>query len=141
MKELEKRTEESKREMEIMDALSDIRTRNAKNERLNIEDVLNKVGKSSTKELNEEDIQRMKDEEKDEEEVSKVFGKLKRSNDANGDDSEVVNVKRKLNEPTLTSLLSESSQSTLKSRSIPNPQPKKKKESKLGIKLGVKVKK
>ena len=141
MKELEKRTEESKREMEIMDALSDIRTRNAKNERLNIEDVLNKVGKSSTKELNEEDIQRMKDEEKDEEAVSKVFGKLKRSNDANGDDSEVVNVKRKLNEPTLTSLLSESAQSSLKSRSIPNPQPKKKKESKLGIKLGVKVKK
>ncbi|EIM21653.1 DUF572-domain-containing protein, partial [Wallemia mellicola CBS 633.66] len=34
MKQLEQRTLESKREMEIMDALSDIRTRNAKNERV-----------------------------------------------------------------------------------------------------------
>ncbi|KAF9899620.1 hypothetical protein BX616_002924 [Lobosporangium transversale] len=43
MKALEHRTQDSKREMEIMDALDEIRTRNAMNERLDADAVLNKI--------------------------------------------------------------------------------------------------
>lgn len=139
MKQLEQRTLESKREMEIMDALSDIRTRNAKNERVDVQDILTKVGKRSTKELNEEDLHKIQLEQQDEEEVAKVFSKLKRTNQDDGSD-ETINVKRKFKEPSLTSLLSEKSKASLSS--APKPAPvKKKKESKLGIKLGVKVNK
>ena len=140
MKQLEQRTLESKREMEIMDALSDIRTRNAKNERVDVQDILTKVGKRSTKELNEEDLHKIQLEQQDEEEVAKVFGKLKRTNQDDGSD-ETINVKRKFKEPSLTSLLSEKSKASLSSAPKPAPPVKKKKESKLGIKLGVKVNK
>ncbi|TIB74465.1 DUF572-domain-containing protein [Wallemia mellicola] len=140
MKQLEQRTLESKREMEIMDALSDIRTRNAKNERVDVQDILTKVGKRSTKELNEEDLHKIQLEQQDEEEVAKVFGKLKRTNQDDGSD-ETINVKRKFKEPSLTSLLSEKSKASLSSTPKPAPPVKKKKESKLGIKLGVKVNK
>ncbi|TIC03544.1 DUF572-domain-containing protein [Wallemia mellicola] len=140
MKQLEQRTLESKREMEIMDALSDIRTRNAKNERVDVQDILTKVGKRSTKELNEEDLHKIQLEQQDEEEVAKVFGKLKRTNQDDGSD-ETINVKRKFKEPSLTSLLSEKSKASLSSTPKPAPPVKKKKENKLGIKLGVKVNK
>ncbi|TIB78972.1 DUF572-domain-containing protein [Wallemia mellicola] len=140
MKQLEQRTLESKREMEIMDALSDIRTRNAKNERVDVQDILTKVGKRSTKELNEEDLHKIQLEQQDEEEVAKVFGKLKRTNQDDGSD-ETINVKRKFKEPSLTSLLSEKSKASLSSTPKPAPPVKKKKESKLGIKLRVKVNK
>ncbi|EOR01021.1 hypothetical protein E3P92_01873 [Wallemia ichthyophaga] len=150
MKQLEQRTLDSKREMEIMDALSDIRTRNAKNERLDAQDILDKVGKRSTHELNEEDVQKIQLEQQDEDEVAKVFGKLKRGND-DDDHSAQVNVKRKLDEPTLESLLSEKAKASIgvSKSSSGAVQPSntahsalpRKKESKLGVKLGVKVKK
>ncbi|TIA89459.1 hypothetical protein E3P99_02067 [Wallemia hederae] len=149
MKQLEQRTLESKREMEIMDALSDIRTRNAKNERVDVHDVLSKVGKRSTQELNEEDVRKIELEQQDEDEVAKVFGKIKRSagTDQDNDEEEShISVKRKLDEPTLESLLSDKARQCLKPATTPAapaaaPAQKKKKESKLGVKLGVKVKK
>ncbi|KAF9984586.1 hypothetical protein BGZ75_003850 [Mortierella antarctica] len=46
MKALENRTQDSKREMEIMDALDEIRTRNAVNERVDADIILNKLAGS-----------------------------------------------------------------------------------------------
>lgn len=43
MKALENRTQDSKREMEIMDALDEIRTRNAVNERVDADTLLNRI--------------------------------------------------------------------------------------------------
>lgn len=43
MKALENRTAESKREMDILDALDEIRMRNARNERMNTEKVIGKI--------------------------------------------------------------------------------------------------
>ncbi|KAI1295233.1 hypothetical protein EDD11_007896 [Mortierella claussenii] len=61
MKALENRTQDSKREMEIMDALDEIRTRNALNERLDADSVLNKLVGT------EQDIISRKQQEEDEE--------------------------------------------------------------------------
>lgn len=64
MKTLEDRTLDSKREMDIMDALDEIRTRNARSERVNVEDVLDrfsdqdKVIISSRMKLEEEEDER-----------------------------------------------------------------------------------
>ncbi|KAI9280298.1 CWC16 protein [Umbelopsis sp. AD052] len=61
MKALENRTEDSKREMDILDALDEIRTRNARSERVDVDDVM---GKLSTEDqgvvkqaLNEDDLE------------------------------------------------------------------------------------
>ncbi|KAF9354322.1 hypothetical protein BGX26_007851 [Mortierella sp. AD094] len=61
MKALENRTQDSKREMEIMDALDEIRTRNALNERVDADILLNKLAGS------EEEIALQKQQEEDEE--------------------------------------------------------------------------
>ncbi|KAG0210930.1 hypothetical protein BGX28_008767 [Mortierella sp. GBA30] len=61
MKALENRTQDSKREMEIMDALDEIRTRNAMNERVDADIILNKLAGS------EEEIVLRKQQEEDEE--------------------------------------------------------------------------
>ncbi|RUP47973.1 hypothetical protein BC936DRAFT_145116 [Jimgerdemannia flammicorona] len=70
MKALENRTEDSKREMEILDALDEIRTRNARNERVDADDILDK--------LTEEDktvvwSQLSREEEEDEELARSIF--------------------------------------------------------------------
>lgn len=72
MKSLERRTQEAKREMEIMDALQDIRTRNARLDRVNADEILQhhlEKGKGRAFEH-----QRLEDEE-DEALVRKYFGK------------------------------------------------------------------
>ncbi|KAF9434169.1 hypothetical protein BGZ76_008450 [Entomortierella beljakovae] len=61
MKALENRTLDSKREMEIMDALDEIRTKNAQNERLDADTILNNMAGS------EEDAITRKQQEEDEE--------------------------------------------------------------------------
>ncbi|OZJ03160.1 hypothetical protein BZG36_03892 [Bifiguratus adelaidae] len=63
MKALENRTLDSKREMDILDALDEIRTRNARNERVDSEEILARFGESEraaiesqlAKEMNEDD--------------------------------------------------------------------------------------
>ena len=74
MKALEQRTLESKREMDIADALQDLRTRNARNERVNVEAVTESLGK--TRRYDPEEEERKKAEEEDEDLVKRYFGRL-----------------------------------------------------------------
>lgn len=102
MKKLEERTMDSRREMEILDALQDIRTRNARLERVDAEAVLAKVhgrGVGSSAGLTAENVEeeeKAKAQEEDELLVRKYFGKaLDASSSTNGNG---VTVKRKLEE-------------------------------------------
>ncbi|KAG0365612.1 CWC16 protein [Gamsiella multidivaricata] len=90
MKALENRTQDSKREMEIMDALDEIRTRNALNERLDADTLLDKLVDS------EQDIrlrQQQQEDEEDERLARAVFkdvdgDRVKRLNDDLDEDVE-----------------------------------------------------
>lgn len=75
MKALEKRQDEAKREMEIMDALQDIRTRNARFDRVDTDDVLLSLQEKGKAKLSAEQIEQQKFEEEDEELVRRYFGK------------------------------------------------------------------
>ena len=78
MKALENRTLDSRREMEILDALQDIRTRNARIERVDADAVLEslaKRGKGKAVELDPEELERRKAEEEDEALVRRYFSK------------------------------------------------------------------
>jgi hypothetical protein len=75
MKALERRTEESKREMEVMDALQDIRSRNARMDRVNVDDVLQTYLEKGKGKLTAEDVERVQQEEEDEVLVRKFFGR------------------------------------------------------------------
>ncbi|GAA5800905.1 hypothetical protein HPULCUR_006344 [Helicostylum pulchrum] len=69
MKALEDRTLDSKREMDIMDALDEIRTRNARSERVDVEDVLDRFN-------NEDQViisSRMKSEEEEDAKQAKAI--------------------------------------------------------------------
>ncbi|PWN32872.1 DUF572-domain-containing protein [Meira miltonrushii] len=72
MKALEKRQQEAKREMEIMDALQDIRTRNARIDRVDTDEIL---ARHLQKGKEKETKQRTLDDEEDEALVRKYFGK------------------------------------------------------------------
>ncbi|KAF9070314.1 CWC16 protein [Rhodocollybia butyracea] len=110
MKALENRTTDSKREMDILDALQDIRARNARNERLgNSADLLAKMDMEEIE--NEEDLERKRLEEEDEKLIREVFSKIPSTSSTTDSPSETVTVKRKADaiEPSVHSLLSESS--------------------------------
>jgi hypothetical protein len=138
MKALENRTTDSKREMDILDALQDIRARNARNERLgNSADLLAKLDMEEIE--NEEDLERKRLEEEDEKLIREVFSKIPSTSSITDSPSETVTVKRKADaiEPSVHSLLSESSRSLLDLKvnaAKPNAAKKVKKNS-----LGVKV--
>ncbi|KAJ6589831.1 CWC16 protein [Mycena vulgaris] len=133
MKVLENRTTDSKREMDILDALQDIRARNARNERVGSSsvDLLARIGVEELE--NEEDMERKRIEEEDEKLVREVFAKVtmpasSTSSTAqpatDGEDAEpapaptVVTVKRKADdvEPSLLSLLPDSARSLISSK-------------------------
>lgn len=79
MKALENRTTDSKREMDILDALQDIRARNARNERVGqstAEDLLERIGLEERGVVTEEDEERRRQEEEDERLVREVFSKV-----------------------------------------------------------------
>lgn len=149
MKALENRTTDSKREMDILDALQDIRARNARNERVGQSvDLLANIGVEELE--NEEDRERKRLEEEDEVLVRQVFSKVSvpirrdASPSGPGDTVDsvpiVVTVKRKANdtEPPLHSLLSESARAQIASKaSTSGPAPSKK--AKLATSLGIKV--
>lgn len=70
MKSLEDRTLDSKREMDILDALDEIRTRNARSERVNAEDILNRFSEEDKEEISA----RMRvEEEEDEKQAKAIF--------------------------------------------------------------------
>ena len=149
MKVLENRTIDSKREMDILDALHDIRARNARNERMGqTDDIITRIGREEV--VNPEDEQRRREEEEDERLVREVFSKVSvpgaGPSHKSGEDSEempastVVTVKRKADdvEPDLKSLLPESTRAMVNAMSSSIQPPKKKKvgnSKSLGIKL------
>jgi len=128
MKVLENRTTDSKREMDILDALQDIRARNARNERVGNTSSVDLLARIGIEELeNEEDLERKRIEEEDEKLVREVFAKVPMPasstsrTEADGDETTpppaptVVTVKRKADdvEPDLLSLLPDSARSLI----------------------------
>ncbi|KAI0670719.1 hypothetical protein C8Q78DRAFT_1070248 [Trametes maxima] len=151
MKALENRTVDSKREMDILDALQDIRARNARNERVGQSaDLLERLHMEEIE--TEEDRERRREEEEDEKLVREVFAKVPgpstSASDGIGSSREgdalpeaVITVKRKAGtqEPDLQSLLPDSARALLSvASSIGVPVPKRKKvegKSLVGIKI------
>ncbi|KAF8912454.1 DUF572-domain-containing protein [Mucidula mucida] len=113
MKALENRTEDSKREMDILDALQ-----------------ISERGMHAT---NESETQRKKLEEEDEKLVRQVFSKIP---DSGGGDA-VITVKRKADdiEPTVESLLPDSAKALISSKAQMMKKPKLEAKNKLGIKM------
>ncbi|KAI0332059.1 DUF572-domain-containing protein [Cubamyces sp. BRFM 1775] len=153
MKALENRTVDSKREMDILDALQDIRARNARNERIGQSvDLLERIHMEEIE--TEEDRERRLAEEEDEKLVREVFAKVpapaasssSSAGASSGSTPEVITVKRKAgaDEPDLQSLLPDSARALLSvASSIGAPALKKKKvegKNALGIKLKGKAK-
>ncbi|KAJ7039039.1 CWC16 protein [Mycena alexandri] len=130
MKVLENRTTDSKREMDILDALQDIRARNARNERVGNSSV-DLLARIDVQELeDEEDMERKRIEEEDEKLVREVFAKVTMpassssrvvtdgDEDAPAPAPTVVTVKRKAEdmEPSLLSLLPDSARTLISSK-------------------------
>lgn len=137
MKALENRTVDSKREMEILDALQDIRSRNARNEKLDPEEVRLALEKRLAEESLEEDdeaLEKKKWEEEDERLVREVFSKVEGEGSAGK-----VTLKRKADgeAPEIKDLLSESSR-TLVENKVSQPPPAKKSKT-LANSLGIKT--
>ena len=129
MKALENRTVDSKREMERLDALQDMRARNARNERLaQSVDLLATLGKEEVE--TEEEVRTRQEEEEDEKVVQAVFSKVTLPGSATS-----LTVKRKAEgeEPGLSSLLSDSTRAVISSKMAGTHVQKKKKT--LGIKI------
>lgn len=131
MKALENRTVDSKREMDRLDALQDMRARNARNERLaQSVDLLATLGKEEVE--TEEDARARQEEGEDEKVVQAVFAKVTLPGSATS-----LTVKRKAEgeEPGLSSLLSDSTRAVISSKMAGTHVQKKKKLP------GVKIKK
>ena len=151
MKALENRTVDSKREMDILDALQDIRARNARNERVAQQsvDVVETITREEIE--TEAEVARRQAEEEDERLVREVFSKVSMpvagpsgsgsgSSSSSGAEEKVVTVKRKADkeEPDLRSLLPEESRALLASRVTAIPVVKKRKvepKNSLGVKI------
>lgn len=150
MKALENRTVDSKREMDILDALHDIRARNARNERVGkSEDIIARLGLEEV--LSPEDEQRRREEEEDERLVREVFSKVAMpsagpSHKPGEGSSEtpapaMVTVKRKADdvEPDLKSLLPESTRAMVDTIVSGPLQPAKNKKADSSKSLGIKL--
>lgn len=147
MKVLENRTVDSKREMDILDALQDIRARNARNERVGHSvDLSEKMGVEEVE--TEEDLKKRLEDEEDEKLVQQVFSKVPAgpsgsSASSSTSDTELpatVTVKRKADglEPDVESLLPEATRALIQSKALLMPAAKKKKtdmKNTLGIKM------
>ncbi|GJJ12528.1 protein CWC16 [Clathrus columnatus] len=144
MKALENRQIDSKREMDILDALQDIRDRNSRNERVGQNKAAELVGKLGLQELEDEETrQRRLEEEEDERLVREVFSKVPSTPTAeqpgNVDDEsssnplQAVTIKRKA--AVLDAELDES----LPRSSAPAPKPILKRKKEVANSLGIKV--
>jgi len=138
MKALENRTVDSKREMDILDALQDIRARNARNERVGKSvDLLAQLGMEEVELA--EDAERKRLEEEDEKLVREVFSRIP-STSGIGEET-VMTVKRKADEvePSVHSLLPESARALIGEKVKAVYSSKRKKtdnKTALGIKVG-----
>ncbi|ESK90295.1 coiled-coil domain-containing protein 94 [Moniliophthora roreri MCA 2997] len=146
MKALENRTIDSKREMDILDALQDIRARNARIERTgNSVDLIATLGKREREEEEDEERQqKRKEEEEDEKLVREVFSKIDMPVAGPSGSGSTMTVKRKADataEPSVHSLLSESTKSLvdLKSKVKVTEVVKRKVDGKGKNALGIKV--
>ncbi|KAH9001683.1 hypothetical protein EDB92DRAFT_2058366 [Lactarius akahatsu] len=151
MKALENRTVDSKREMDVLDALHDIRARNARNERTGqSDDIVARLGREEV--LSPEEEQRRREEEEDERLVREVFSKVAMPAVAGpshqpGEGSDetpapaMVTVKRKADdvEPDLKSLLPESTRAMVNTIVSGPLQPAKKKKADNTKSLGIKL--
>lgn len=148
MKALENRTVDSKREMDILDALQDIRARNARNERVGQSvDLVERLGLEEVE--TEEEREKRLLEEEDEKLVREVFSKVTipaagpgpSSSSSSVETSSVVTVKRKAGdvEPDLQSLLPESTRTLISSKVAGMPVLKKKKTDRKSL-LGIQKK-
>jgi len=138
MKALENRTIDSKREMEILDALQDIRARNARNERVG--QSVDLLARINTQEIeDEETAERERLEEEDEKLVREVFSKV--ALPSGSEETKVVTVKRKADnvEPSLQSLLPDSARALITSVSLQPAAKKKRLDVKGKTALGIKV--
>jgi len=138
MKALENRTIDSKREMEILDALQDIRARNARNERVG--QSVDMFARINAQEIeDEETAERERLEEEDEKLVREVFSKV--AVPVGSEETKVVTVKRKADnvEPSLQSLLPDSARALITSVSLQPAAKKKKLDVKGKTALGIKV--
>ncbi|EKM55818.1 uncharacterized protein PHACADRAFT_256706 [Phanerochaete carnosa HHB-10118-sp] len=149
MKALENRTIDSKREMDILDALQDIRARNARNERVGQSvDLLDRIHAEEME--TEEDVEKKKAEEEDEALVRQVFSKVfmpvvpvasgSGSSSQASLEEKLVTVKRKArdDEPDLHALLPESTRTLIANKVATMPVVKKRKtdmKNPLGIKI------
>jgi len=137
MKALENRTVDSKREMDILDALQDIRARNARNERVGQSvDLLATISREEIE--TEQDLQKRLQDEEDEEIVRSVFSKVATPGGTTHNDAGTITVKRKAEavEPDLQSLLPESTKALISTSKAANMHlAKKKKANSLGIKM------
>jgi len=137
MKVLENKTVDSKREMDILDALQDIRARNARNERVGqsqSDDMLSRLALEEVE--TEEETLRKRLEEEDEKLVREVFSKIPM---ASGSGTSVVTVKRKADdkEPPAHTLLSSSARALIATTAVAPAVKKRKTDGKnlLGIKV------
>jgi hypothetical protein len=147
MKALENRTVDAKREMDILDALQDIRARNARNERVG--HAVDLVARIRAEDLETEEDQRRREEEEEEEKlVREVFAKVSmpappggQSSSSSSSSSQPVTVKRKAGdiEPDLYSLLPESTRELIESKAVSAAPPAKKPKPDLKSKLGIKM--
>ncbi|KAG9318124.1 CWC16 protein [Chiua virens] len=152
MKALENRTVDAKREMDILDALQDIRAKNARNERVG--QSIDMVARIRVEDLEtEEDQRRREEDEEDEKLVQEVFSKASaptplagQSSNSSGSSSEAstskpVTIKRKAGdiEPELHSLLPETTRELISSKAAVAAPSAKKPKSDLKSKLGIKV--
>jgi len=144
MKALENRTIDSKREMDILDTLQDIRARNARNERVGQSiDLVARIGTGEVELEENEERKRLEDE--DEILIRDLFPKIALPTASTAplgsiSSSNVVTVKRKADdvEPALHSLLPGPTRTLILSKSSPATLAKKKKldvKNSLGIKL------
>jgi len=139
MKVLENRTIDSKREMDILDALQDIRAKNARIERVGQTiDLVARINKDEIE--SEEDAERKRLEEEDEQRVREVFARVTTTTLDNDSPSTLVTVKRKAEEePTLHSLLPDAARALIDTKVGVSQPPKKPRVDGKTI-LGIKVK-
>jgi hypothetical protein len=152
MKALENRTVDARREMDILDALQDIRARNARNERVGHSVDLDARIRVEDLET-EEDQRRREEDEEDEKLVREVFSKVSMPIPSGGQSSsssesqpeastsQPVTLKRKAGdiEPNLHSLLPESTRELINSKATVTTSLAKKPKPDLKFKLGIKV--